>query len=210
MIAALDQRRTTYDGDERLLATFTARTGLSPVDARTLLAKFNLGAEHVDRPCATLSPGERTRAEFAELMARGVNLLVLDETNRPTWKRSRSSRPRSRRTTAPLSCVSHDRRFSRPSRQQGHSASSYTRLRSWPSPRKKPPRPVATSGARSTASTRRASTSARPAISPSARITSARPARRTRAARSSRSAPRLPRALARIAVDAMGGDRAPG
>src|SRR6185436_15886691 len=62
VIAALDQRRTAYDGAEPLLGTFTARTDLLPGEARTLLAKFNLGAEHVDRPCATLSPGERTRA----------------------------------------------------------------------------------------------------------------------------------------------------
>ena len=36
-----------------------------PGDARTLLAKFGLGADHVERPCATLSPGERTRAHLA-------------------------------------------------------------------------------------------------------------------------------------------------
>ncbi|MGH9067634.1 MAG: ABC transporter ATP-binding protein, partial [Acidimicrobiales bacterium] len=34
---------------------------------------------HVARPAATLSPGERTRAELAVLMAAGVNCLVLDE-----------------------------------------------------------------------------------------------------------------------------------
>jgi ATPase subunit of ABC transporter with duplicated ATPase domains len=33
----------------------------------------------VQRPAATLSPGERTRTELALLMARGVNCLVLDE-----------------------------------------------------------------------------------------------------------------------------------
>jgi ATPase subunit of ABC transporter with duplicated ATPase domains len=46
---------------------------------RTLLAKFGLTAEHVLRPAATLSPGERTRAGLALLQARGVNVLVLDE-----------------------------------------------------------------------------------------------------------------------------------
>ncbi len=46
---------------------------------RTLLAKFGLVGEHVARPAATLSPGERTRAALALLQARGVNLLVLDE-----------------------------------------------------------------------------------------------------------------------------------
>ena len=34
---------------------------------------------HVDRPTASLSPGERTRAALALMMANGANLLVLDE-----------------------------------------------------------------------------------------------------------------------------------
>ena len=50
-----------------------------PAEVRTLLAKFGLVADHVLRPAATLSPGERTRAALALLQARGVNLLVLDE-----------------------------------------------------------------------------------------------------------------------------------
>jgi ATPase subunit of ABC transporter with duplicated ATPase domains len=33
----------------------------------------------VNRPAASLSPGERTRAALALLQAEGVNLLVLDE-----------------------------------------------------------------------------------------------------------------------------------
>ena len=51
----------------------------SDADVRTLLAKFGLVGDHVNRPFATLSPGERTRAALALLQARGVNLLVLDE-----------------------------------------------------------------------------------------------------------------------------------
>jgi ATPase subunit of ABC transporter with duplicated ATPase domains len=51
----------------------------SVADSRTLLAKFGLGAEHVNRAVDTLSPGERTRASLALLMATGANLLVLDE-----------------------------------------------------------------------------------------------------------------------------------
>jgi ATPase subunit of ABC transporter with duplicated ATPase domains len=50
-----------------------------PEEARTLLAKFGLRAAHVDRPAASLSPGERTRAGLALLMARQTNCLVLDE-----------------------------------------------------------------------------------------------------------------------------------
>ena len=48
-------------------------------EVRTLLAKFGLKADHVNRPVDELSPGERTRASLALLQARGVNLLVLDE-----------------------------------------------------------------------------------------------------------------------------------
>ena len=38
-----------------------------------------LAADDVARPCATLSPGERTRAGLAVLSALNVNLVVLDE-----------------------------------------------------------------------------------------------------------------------------------
>jgi ATPase subunit of ABC transporter with duplicated ATPase domains len=55
------------------------RCGLTQSEARSLLAKFGLGAGHVTRPVGTLSPGERTRAELAAFQALGVNLLVLDE-----------------------------------------------------------------------------------------------------------------------------------
>ncbi len=62
-----------------LLPEFTAAAGLTQEGARTLLAKFGLGADHVLRDAASLSPGERTRALIALLAARGVNCLVLDE-----------------------------------------------------------------------------------------------------------------------------------
>jgi ATPase subunit of ABC transporter with duplicated ATPase domains len=63
----------------RLLPAFTTASGLSPEPARTLLAKFGLGADHVLRDAGSLSPGERTRTLIALLAARGVNCLVLDE-----------------------------------------------------------------------------------------------------------------------------------
>ena len=66
-------------GDVTLLRAFQDVTGLDAGDARTLLAKFGLVADHVMRTPATLSPGERTRASLAVLMAGQVNLLVLDE-----------------------------------------------------------------------------------------------------------------------------------
>ncbi|WP_271799522.1 ABC-F family ATP-binding cassette domain-containing protein [Dietzia maris] len=78
----VDQARTEFGGPDPLLDTFCVAAdsaGLDPTEARTLLAKFGLGGEHVARACASLSPGERTRAALALLQQRGVNLLVLDE-----------------------------------------------------------------------------------------------------------------------------------
>jgi ATPase subunit of ABC transporter with duplicated ATPase domains len=78
VLGELDQRRTELSAGP-LLARFVAEAGLAPGDARTLLAKFGIGADDVNRDCASLSPGERTRAVLALLVARGVNCLVLDE-----------------------------------------------------------------------------------------------------------------------------------
>jgi ATPase subunit of ABC transporter with duplicated ATPase domains len=78
-LGELEQRRSEFAGAEPLLETFCARSGLPAVDARTLLAKFALGADTVRRPSTSLSPGERTRAGLALLSAQGVNALVLDE-----------------------------------------------------------------------------------------------------------------------------------
>ena len=75
----LRQGRTEFDGAESMIDRFRTSTGLAADEARTLLAKFDLGADDVGRPCAELSPGERTRAGLAVLMARRVNCLVLDE-----------------------------------------------------------------------------------------------------------------------------------
>ncbi|WP_216694258.1 ABC-F family ATP-binding cassette domain-containing protein [Dietzia psychralcaliphila] len=78
----VDQARSEFGGPEPLLDTFCVAAdpaGLDPTEGRTLLAKFGLSGEHVARSCASLSPGERTRAALALLQQRGVNLLVLDE-----------------------------------------------------------------------------------------------------------------------------------
>jgi ATPase subunit of ABC transporter with duplicated ATPase domains len=61
------------------LTQFVRSSGQPAEEARTLLAKFGLGADHVTRDAASLSPGERTRALIALVVARDINCLVLDE-----------------------------------------------------------------------------------------------------------------------------------
>ncbi len=75
----VEQIRRQLTGTASLLRAFQDATGYDGGEARTLLAKFGLVADHVTRATESLSPGERTRAALALLMARRVNLLVLDE-----------------------------------------------------------------------------------------------------------------------------------
>jgi ATPase subunit of ABC transporter with duplicated ATPase domains len=79
-VGEVEQARGLFLGTEPLVVAFAAAVpDLAGSDVRTLLAKFGLTADHVARPAASLSPGERTRAALALLQAREVNLLVLDE-----------------------------------------------------------------------------------------------------------------------------------
>jgi len=79
VVGELDQGRRRFLGDEPLVTTFAAASGLLVQPTRSLLAKFGLTGAHVERPGSSLSPGERTRAALALMMARGANCLVLDE-----------------------------------------------------------------------------------------------------------------------------------
>ncbi len=86
-IGELDQARRRFDqaiaGQSAGMVTigrlFMDGTGMTVSDTRTLLAKFGIDADRVDRPASTLSPGERTRATLALLQANEVNCFVLDE-----------------------------------------------------------------------------------------------------------------------------------
>ena len=72
--------RRSFEGSEPLVDAFSREVPEWPTaEVRTLLAKFGLGSDQVNRPADSLSPGERTRAALALLQAEGVNLLVLDE-----------------------------------------------------------------------------------------------------------------------------------
>ena len=111
VIGAIEQDRVEV-GDTVLLDAFVGIAGLAAVDARTLLAKFGLGANHVGRPWPTLSPGERTRAHLAWLQAGSVNLLLLDEpTNHLDLEGVEQLEAALRTYDGTLVVVTHDRRF---------------------------------------------------------------------------------------------------
>ncbi|MGH8888148.1 MAG: ABC-F family ATP-binding cassette domain-containing protein, partial [Acidothermaceae bacterium] len=79
IVGELDQVRREFAGETTVVDVLRASSALLPDEARTLLAKFGLKARHVERASGSLSPGERTRAGLALLMARQTNCLVLDE-----------------------------------------------------------------------------------------------------------------------------------
>ena len=112
VVGEMDQSRVASADGQTLLQSFLAATGLSLSEGRSLLAKFALGADDVDRPAAELSPGERSRAILASLMARGVNCLVLDEpTNHLDLPAIEQLEEALDDFEGTLLVVTHDRRF---------------------------------------------------------------------------------------------------
>jgi ATPase subunit of ABC transporter with duplicated ATPase domains len=80
LVAALTTELRDADGaGETTVAWTRRRAGLDETGARTALALFGLDSDVVERPPASLSPGERTRADLATLSARGAGCLLLDE-----------------------------------------------------------------------------------------------------------------------------------
>jgi ATPase subunit of ABC transporter with duplicated ATPase domains len=79
VVGEINQARDSFREPASLLEVFQTISRLPLSEARSVLAKFGLFANHVLRPSTTLSPGERTRAALALLQVAGVNTLVLDE-----------------------------------------------------------------------------------------------------------------------------------
>ncbi|EIE97813.1 ABC-F family ATP-binding cassette domain-containing protein [Saccharomonospora glauca] len=112
MVGEVDQARRLFYGEKTLLDAFCAEAGLVPEEARTLLAKYGLGAAHVPRPASSLSPGERTRAALAVLQAKDVNFLILDEpTNHLDLPAIEQLESALSAYTGTLILVTHDRRL---------------------------------------------------------------------------------------------------
>jgi ATPase subunit of ABC transporter with duplicated ATPase domains len=112
VVGELSQRRDRFAADASLLTVVSEATGQRVDEVRSLLAKFGLGAEHVDKPSKLLSPGERTRANLALFMAQGVNCLILDEpTNHLDLAAIEQLEQALGRFVGTVLLVSHDRAF---------------------------------------------------------------------------------------------------
>ncbi len=114
VVGELDQRRLGVDRPGvTLLDVVTGEPwSLDIAEARSVLAKFGLDAGAVTRPAASLSPGERTRAQLALFQAVGVNCLVLDEpTNHLDLTAIEQIESALDGYTGTLLLVSHDRHF---------------------------------------------------------------------------------------------------
>lgn len=112
VVGEIEQVRTQLMGAQTLGRSFVDATGMTVSESRTLLAKFGLVGDRVERPTSSLSPGERTRASLALLMANGANLLVLDEPTNHLDLPAIEQLERALDTFAgTLLVVSHDREF---------------------------------------------------------------------------------------------------
>jgi ATPase subunit of ABC transporter with duplicated ATPase domains len=111
-IGVLHQSGTDLADGSSGLAVFQRHVPMPEGEARTLLAKFDLGAGHAHRPVSTYSPGERCRLGLAVLMAQGANCLVLDEpTNHLDLEAQEELEQALIAFDGTLLVVSHDRKF---------------------------------------------------------------------------------------------------
>ncbi|MEZ5342655.1 MAG: ATP-binding cassette domain-containing protein [Acidimicrobiales bacterium] len=112
VLGELDQGRERLETSGKLLDRFIEDTGLDLGPARSILAKFGLGTEHVSRPSSALSPGEQTRAVLAAFQASGVNTVILDEpTNHLDLEAIEQLEAALSKFAGTLIVVSHDRAF---------------------------------------------------------------------------------------------------
>ena len=115
-----------------------ARAGLAPEEARTLLAKFGLGADHVGRPARRCHPASG-RERNSPSCRRGGSTCSSSTSRRTTstWRRSSSSSWRSPAYAEPSSSSRTTGASWKRSRRPAIAALAILRSRSWPSRREK-------------------------------------------------------------------------
>ncbi|MCB9460546.1 MAG: ABC-F family ATP-binding cassette domain-containing protein [Anaerolineaceae bacterium] len=108
----LAQEQDILDPNDTPLTTLQSQVAMSETDARSFLHFFLFGGDDALRSNALLSYGERARLMLALLVARGCNLLILDEplnhldlTSREQFEQALQNYP------GALLVVSHDRWF---------------------------------------------------------------------------------------------------
>ena len=80
----LDQSRARLDPDATVYETITGgtemiRVGEDELNGRAYVSRFNFRGAEQEKPMKTLSGGERNRVQMAKMLAKGGNLVLLDE-----------------------------------------------------------------------------------------------------------------------------------
>ena len=107
---ALQDERTVYD--EITGGTDVIRVGDVEMNGRAYVSRFNFRGVEQSKPMKTLSGGERNRVQMAKMLARGGNLILLDEpTNDLDLPTLRELEEALLEFPGVCICVTHDRFF---------------------------------------------------------------------------------------------------
>ena len=107
---ALQDERTVYD--EITGGTDVIRVGEIEMNGRAYVSRFNFRGVEQSKPMKTLSGGERNRVQMAKMLARGGNLILLDEpTNDLDLPTLRELEEALLEFPGVCICVTHDRFF---------------------------------------------------------------------------------------------------